>query len=154
MSEPSLKINKTRKQVKLWVHPEGMVLGSLFVREQETQGGEHETPQDVLNHSNGFVVLMRQNPDELRFYNRNSIVRVHFNDTLSTNTAGQTVIPCRLTLMDGSMIDGKICEILPSNYSRLFDYLNQDDCRFLKLHLEDGEICLVNKTYINYVTTA
>jgi len=149
----SLKIPKTTRQVRLWVHPEGLVVGSLFVREQNLEQENPEEPQDVLNQESPFVVLLRQQPDELRFYNRNSIVRVMYPQSQGGSTAGMQVLPCQLTLMDGALLNGEIREALPPERARLFDYLNQDNCRFIKLYTDDGEICLVNKSYVNHVTT-
>jgi len=37
---------------------------------------------------------------------------------------------------------------LPPNHERLYDYLNLSKERFIKLNLEDGSLCLVNKAYI------
>jgi len=37
--------------------------------------------------------------------------------------------------------------------ARLFDYLNQPDVRFIRLHLPEGGICLVNRNYVIHVTS-
>lgn len=153
MTQNTLKVPKTRKEVKLWVHPEGLVIGSLFVREQSASGSGNEAPHEVMNQESPFVVLYLNKPSELRFYNRNSIIRIEYEDDAATDTPSNNIISCRLTLMDGSLIDGEIRESLPPDYARLFDYLNTDSERFIRLYLEDNEICLVNKSYINYVTT-
>jgi len=148
-----LKVPKTRKEVKLWVHPEGLVIGSLFVREQSINRSGNEAPHEVMNQESPFVVLYLNEPSELRFYNRNSIIRVEYEDDDISHTPQNDILSCRLTLMDGSLIDGEIRESLPPDYSRLFDYLNQDSEKFIKLYIENNQICLVNKSYINYVTT-
>jgi len=148
-----LIIPKITKQVKLWIHPEGLVLGSLFVREQNLQQQSEEEPQTVLNQDKPFLVLLQQQPNELRFYNRNSIVRVMYTEEPGSDAAKTQVIPCQLVMMDGALLKGEIRETLPVDHARLFDYLNQENCRFIKLYIDDGEICLVNKSYINHVTT-
>ena len=153
MAQNTLKVPKTRKEVQLWVHPEGLVIGSLFVREQSVSRSGHEAPHEVMNQESPFVVLYLNEPSELRFYNRNSIIRVEYENNETTDTPPKDIISCRLTLMDGSLIDGDIRESLPADYSRLFDYLNQESERFIRLYIEDNQICLVNKSYINYVTT-
>lgn len=152
MTQHTLKIPKTRKEVKLWVHPEGLVIGSLFVREQGENHLGIEAPDQVMNQESHFVVLYMNKPSELRFYNRNSIIRVEYDDE-KTDPPPKDIISCRLTLMDGSLIDGEIRESLPPDYSRLFDYLNQNSERFIRLYIENNQICLVNKSYINHVTT-
>lgn len=150
----TLKIPKTRKEVKLWVHPEGLVIGSLFVREQSENlaDGEAEAPHEVMNQESPFVVLYLNQPSELRFYNRNSIIRVEY-DNDKTEPSAKDIVSCCLTLMDGSLIHGEIRESLHPDHSRLFDYLNQSKERFIRLYIEHNQICLVNKSYINHVTT-
>jgi hypothetical protein len=54
--------------------------------------------------------------------------------------------------MDGSMISGEIREQLSPERARLYDYLNKDDDRFLKIFTGDDHICLVNKSYVIQVT--
>ena len=55
-------------------------------------------------------------------------------------------------MVDCSLIEGTIKEALPPEHARLYDYLNQQDCRFLKIYVSENEICLINKSYINQVT--
>jgi len=58
------------------------------------------------------------------------------------------VLHCVVEMMDGSLVEGEIREVLPPEHSRLFDYLNQSDNHFIKLHTGEREVCLVNKSYI------
>ncbi|UCE88287.1 MAG: hypothetical protein JSW10_07940 [Pseudomonadota bacterium] len=153
MSSDSLKVPKTLKEVSLWVHPEGRVVGSLFLRERGAGNKELEQPLDVLNRASPFLVLQREQPDELRFYNRASIIRVEYRDETPTATEGTSTLPCELMLMDGSVLDGSVREELPPDHARLFDYLNQSDNQFLRIFFDDGGACLVNKSYIIYVRT-
>jgi hypothetical protein len=51
-------------------------------------------------------------------------------------------------MMDGSLLIGTIKESLPPEHARLFDYININNESFIKLHLENDEICLINKAYI------
>ena len=148
MSSKILKIKKTEKEVKLWVHPEGQVLGSLFLKEESDASPEHEQPLEVVNRANPFLVLKRSAPDEIRFYNRASIMRVEYPAGAEEKRDNVTVIPCELHMMDGSLIKGEICEELPVDFSRLFDYLNAQDSYFLKLYTSESEVCLINKSYI------
>lgn len=146
-----LKIPKKLKEVTLWVHPLGRVVGSLFLREQSVDHAGEEEPLEVLNRSDHFIVLHRDSPEELRFYNRASIIRVEYPaaDTPPCKPHGTTeVLPCQLHMMDGSLIAGTICEPLPPDHARLFDYLNRDVERFIRIYLDDSVVCLVNKSYI------
>ncbi len=148
-STEHLRIPKKMKEVMLWVHPTGAVVGSIFLYFRGQQGGDAaQDPLDVLNHEDPFLVLHREAPDEIFFCNKNSIVRVEYADKGAAEPIGAVVIPCRLHMMDGSIIDGIIKESLPPENSRLFDYMNISDERFIKLHVDEHYRCLVNKAYI------
>ena len=154
MTTDHLKIPKTLKEVILWVHPEGRVVGSLFLREQSVHHAGAEEPLEVLNQGEHFVVLQREEPTELRFYNRASIIRVEYpgDKPPCDGAQGTKALPCQLNMMDGSLIAGTICEPLPPDHSRLFDYLNRDPDRFIRIYLDEQTVCLVNKAYIIQVS--
>jgi len=145
-----LRIAKALRQVDMWVHPEGLVKGAIFVRVGEDNTTQ-EDPRYVLNADKPFLVLCRENPEEVRFYNRSAIVRVEFEDQRPAGNSA-TVIPCRLHLMDGSLIDGEIIEVLHPDHARLYDYLNQAEDRFIRLYIGETQVCMVNKNYIIQVT--
>ena len=152
MTASILKINKTPHQVRLWVHPEGLVIGSLFLKQDDAEQVPEESPYEVINQSEPFVVLKRDQPDEVRFYNRSSIIRVEYTASEKDIEPNPTTLHCRLMMMDGSILEGHISEELPADQSRLYDYLNKTSDRFIRLFLNDKEICLVNKSYIIQVS--
>ncbi len=156
MTKDRLKIPKKLKEVTLWVHPEGRVVGSLFLREQSVNHAGEEEPLEVLNQAEHFIVLQRDQPEELRFYNRASIIRLEYPGDPTPCQAGGDIapLPCQLHMMDGSLIGGTICEPLPPDHSRLFDYLNRDSDRFLRMYVDEATVCLVNKSYIIQVSAA
>jgi len=147
------KVPKQQKQVTLWVHPEGRVIGSLFLLEQSTLHAGPEEPIEALNHDSPFIVISLDTPAQLRFYNRNSVIRVEYLDHDGNVNESASRIDCQIQMMDGSLLDGQIIESLPQDRSRIFDYLNQAKDRFIKLYTSDEEVCLINKSYINYVIT-
>jgi len=146
-----LKIPKKLQAVSLWVHPEGRVVGSIFLTEKSPDYGGTEKPQTVLNRCDSFLVFKVEDPDELRFYNIKSVIRVEYEKTADDEDSDAKLMECHLHMMDGSLLNGTIREILPPDHSRLLDYLNQSDERFIKLHIDDGLIYLINKSYINHV---
>ncbi len=153
MVTDSLKIPKIKRQVSLWVHPEGQVIGSLFLREQSVNHAGVEEPLEVLNKDKAFIVLDREETGQIRFYNRNAIVRVEYEEDTPPDDPAQKIIPCQLTMMDGALFNGEIRETLAPDRARLFDYLNHEKARFIKLYIDANQICLVNKSYIINVTT-
>ncbi len=148
----SLIIPKLLQKVALWVHPEGKVLGSLFIREHSYSHAGHESPIEILNSPQDFVVLKRDDTGEVRFYNKSSIVRVEYNDSEQLNENNNTEIKCKIHMMDGSLLEGEINENLPQAHSRLFDYINDNSNHFIKIHINDDEVMLINKSYVIRIT--
>lgn len=149
MSEMNLKVPTTLYPVTLWVHPEGRVIGSLFLHDEKSN--EASDVLELVNQPEPFLVFKCETPGELRFYNRSSIIRMEYGDDTTQNDNEQT-LECQLHMMDGSLITGTIRESLPADHARLYDYLNLAENRFVKIHTESNEVILVNKTYINQVT--
>lgn len=154
MNEKALKVPKKLHAVTLWVHPEGRVVGSIYLREQSPDYGGTEQPLEVLNRCESFLVFKVDDPDELRFYNIKSVIRVEYEATSADLENDGVPIDCHLHMMDGSLINGIINEILPPDHARLLDYLNHGEENFIKVHMDDGLIYLINKSYINHVHVA
>jgi len=152
IDKESLKVPKKLREVAAWVHPEGRVMGYLFVRVHGPNGPGEESPLEVLNDEKPFVVMRRRDPDEIRFYNRASIVRVDYQQDEPEEVGDATLLQCRLQMMDGSILEGTVMKSLPPDQSRLFDFLNRPSERFIKLYLGAGRVSLVNKSYIIFVT--
>ena len=152
MSDGSLVIPKKQVSVTLWVHPEGRVQGSMFVHLPGSDSAREEQPSDVINETVDFVVIQREDPDELRFYNKSSIVRVHYQEQVSSMPDEGQPRPCRITMMDGSLIEAEICKATPEERSRLYDYMNDTSERFLKVRGGGSEVLLINKSYVVYIS--
>lgn len=152
MDNNTLKVPKKLRPVTLWVHPEGRVIGSIYLRTQSPSHAGSEQPLEALNLCQSFLVFNRDEPPELRFYNIKSVTRVEYKATEEDElTTGSNPMRCHLQLMDGAYIDGTIRESLPPNHARLLDYLNRANETFIKIYMDDGLIYLINKSYINHV---
>ena len=151
--ENPLKIPKVEKAVMLWTHPDGLVLGSIYLHLGEPDRPNAEDPWTVMNDHEDFLVVRRQDPEELRFYNKASLIRVEYTEDEPRMDESGKDLHCRVHLMDGSVIDGDMRKSLPPERSRLYDYMNTDNPRFLKLYVEGQSVCLVNKSYVGYIMT-
>lgn len=145
-----LIVPKRRRKVRLWIHPEGRVLGSLYVRAASDDEPEQRIVE-ALNEEHPFVVLMREEPDELRFYHQASILRVESESEPRPTGEGMIRHRCQLGMMDGSFVEGTLMRPSPPDRSRLFDFLNREKERFLEVFLDDGTTVVVNKSYVIYV---
>lgn len=144
MSREDLKVPKQENEVSLWIHPEGQVVGTMFL---SFRSGSVEAvhPIEVLNEPSPFLVLRRKN-GEIRFYNKASIVRVEYEG--EEHEIPNDVLRCTLMMMDGSSITGTISHFMPDDKSRLYDFLNLDTDRFIKIYEGPTAACLLNKAYI------
>ena len=152
MDDGALKVPKRQVPVTLWVHPEGRVVGSMFVHFPSPDSSHSEQPWDVINEAADFVAIRLDDPEEMRFYNKSSIVRVEYRDGATSLLAEGRPLPCMITMMDGSLIEGDICKATPVERSRLYDYMNDTGERFLKLRSHDVNVLLVNKSYVVYIS--
>ena len=150
MDNEHLIVPKSIKLVTLWVHPEGRVLGFMYLRKHSALHAGEELPLEALNRPEPFIVFKRDTPAEMRFYNRKSVIRVEYPGMDKQKTRAIRPLPCLLQMMDGSVVEGTIEEPLHPNRARLLDYLNNPDDTFIKLHI-DGNTTLVNKSYIIHV---
>lgn len=145
-----LKVPKSLKQVTLWVHPEGRVIGSIYLRQHSISHAGPEQPLEALNRAEPFIVVKPDVSDGLRFYNRKSIIRVEYEGKDKQIATTIKPLSCQLHMMDGSLLTGKIQEPLHPNQARLLDYLNKPEANFIKMHA-DGTTMLINKSYIIHV---
>ncbi|OOG22744.1 hypothetical protein B1C78_14155 [Thioalkalivibrio denitrificans] len=153
MDKEALKIPKKLKHVKIWVHPEGPVVGGIYLYCQSDRHEGEEQPVEAMNSPEPFFVLRGGNDDDLRFYNKNAVVRLEYSaDPGEERPAGCVELGTRLHLMDGSTLEGVIREMLVPEHARLFDYVNIFEDRFVRLFMEDRLVTLVNKAYIVRVT--
>ena len=152
--ENPLKIPKVEKDVTLWTHPAGLVVGSIYLHLGDPERSHAEDPWAVMNHPDDFLVVRRHEPEELRFYNKASLIRVEYTEDERDVAEAGKELPCRVHLMDGSVIDAAMRKSLPPERSRLYDYMNTDNPRFLKLYVENRAVCLVNKSYVGYIMTS
>jgi hypothetical protein len=152
VEDQGLRVRKALHRVHLWIHPEGRVSGALYVREHSPEHAGREQPFEVVNEDVPFLVVRRNQPEELRFYNKASVIRVEYraNDAKGPPSVARG---CRLHMMDGSLLEGEIREPLAPDRARLLDYLNQPKLRFLRLFGNDDRLCLVNKSYVICVTS-
>jgi hypothetical protein len=146
-----LHIPKKQEEVSLWVHPEGRVVGAVYVQVPRDGDPAPEDPSDVLNNHAPFLVVMRQDLGGPRFYSKRAVVRVEYHGR-APEGAELTRIGCRLLMMDGSMLEGSIVETLPPEHSRLFDYLNVEDQRFVRVYAQGERVWMVNKAYVVHLS--
>ena len=148
MNDNFLRIQKIQMPVTVWVHPEGIVAGVIFLLPPVPDSPSGEQPWDVLNDPANFLVIKRDDSEGVRFYNKNAIVRLEYEGAMRAPAESGGPPACRLTMMDGSLIEGECSAVLPVERSRLYDFMNDTTERFLKLYVDGGKMTLINKSYV------
>lgn len=147
MAEHAWVVPKALKQVRMWIHPEGQVLAGIYL--VATHPGElpAELPIDLLNQHTPFLACQCHG-GELRFYNKNALVRMEYESEAECAMATDVTLRGEFGLMDGSVFVGDIRENLPPERRRLLDYLNVHMERFIRVFLGEDTVVLINKAYI------
>ena len=149
MSGEFNKVPKQERELEFWIHPQGRVVGSIYVREQSENHDGEESPLELFNRPDSFLVIHRGDTDEFRFYNKASIIRAKLDNT-EPEQSGHGEIACQMHMMDGSLLRGELRGNFAPDQSRFYDYLNADNGPFLCLYQDDNKIVLINKNYISY----
>jgi hypothetical protein len=150
MDNEALKIPKKKKLVSLSVESEGQVIASVFLQLQSDQHHGEETPEDIFNTPDTFLVVLNEDPQEPRFYHLERVIQVEYHEDPVEDSVEEdtTDLACKLTLRDGSEVLGNIREFLPPEHRRLYDYINKTEKRFVKLYESVDQVILVNKDHI------
>ncbi len=146
MDPNTYRIPKREQLVELDIESEGVSQGVLFLLPPGPDSGEGESPLDVLNHREPFVVV-RASDGTVRCYNKRFVVQVRFEAPPRPDADTAPRIPCRFRLVDGREVQGLVREYLPPEHSRLIDYLNHISGPFIRLELREGLVALLNKRY-------
>ncbi len=150
MDNEALKIPKKKKLVSLSVESEGQVIASVFLQLQSDEHHGEETPEDIFNTTDTFLVVLNEDPQEPRFYHLERVIQVEYHEDPVEDSVEEdkTDLACKLTLRDGSEVVGSIREFLPPEHRRLYDYINKTEKRFVKLYESADQVILVNKDHI------
>lgn len=140
------RIPKREQPVELVVEPDGPIDGVLFLLPPGPDSGEGESPLDILNQDEPFLVV-RCGPDEIRCYNKRFIVEVRLREPPRPDAETAPRIRCRFRLHDGREVEGAVREYLPPEHARLIDYLNVVSGPFIRLECSAGVVSLLNKRF-------
>ena len=146
------RIEKSRSPVVITTHSGETITGEMFLQPFARPDGGTERPADILNGAAPFFPVALPG---------GTLILVAKEQVLSLATdaarddyderskmAPPAVIEVRL--ISGETHSGAILLELPVEHSRLLDFLNRDDERFLTLHDSDHSL-LINRRVIEHV---
>ena len=148
MAEHVWVVPKALKRVRMWIHPEGQVLAGIYLISERPGEIPAELPIELLNKPQPFFACQCGGSEDLRFYNKNALVRMEYEADTEDAMPADVSLNGEFSLMDGSAFTGAIRENLPPDRRRLLDYLNVHVERFIRIFVDDGKVVLLNKAYI------
>ena len=146
------RIEKSRSPVVIKMHSGEQITGEMFLQPFARPDGGTERPADILNGGDPFFPVAMSD-GELFLVSKEQVLelatdvgRDEYDDR--AKMARPAVIEVRL--ISGEIHAGAIFLELPAEHSRLLDFLNRDDERFLTLHGTDT-LLLINRRMIEHV---
>lgn len=148
MAEHAWVVPKALMQVRMWIHPEGQVLAGIYLVAERPGEQPAELPIELLNNPHPFFACQCLGGEDLRFYNKNALVRMEYESQAEHAMPADVTLSGEFSLMDGSVFVGTIRENLPPDRRRLLDYLNVHVDRFIRIFVDDDMVVVLNKAYI------
>jgi hypothetical protein len=146
------RIEKSRSPVVIKTHSGETITGEMFLQPFARPDGGTERPWDILNGDYPFFPLAMSD-GELLLVAKEQVLELetdvgHDEYDERSKLARPAVVEVRL--ISGETHVGAIFLELPVEHSRLLDFLNRDDERFLTLHGSD-HVLLINRRMIERV---
>ena len=156
------RIEKVRRRVSVALSGGGTLVGDIFLQPSARYRSGPQDPAELFNEPESFFPLAT-NGDELILIAKDHVKTVQFDDAevdtfvdgvtdgrsdrrqaVRSDSAGvATGVVVEVVLRDGSHVDGELRLEMRSDRTRLLDFLNGGQQRFLTLR-SPGRVCLVN----------
>ncbi len=144
------RIEKVRRTVMLRLSDGATVSGDVFLQPTARFRAGPQHPSDLFNEPEPFIPIATVD-EELVLIAKDQIAHVQFPaDGADTHLEGIADAAVDLWLADGTVLNGVVRFATRADRSRLLDFLNDDDQRFLTLQTPFGT-CLVNRRHITQV---
>lgn len=144
------RIEKIRRSVTMRLAGGATLAGEVFVQPTARFRAGPQHPADLFNEPEPFVPIATVD-DELVLVAKDQIAHVQFpGDGADTGVEGGSDATVDVWLADGSSLSGVLRLETRADRSRVLDFLNDEQQRFLTLHTPFGT-CLVNRRQITQV---
>lgn len=146
------RIEKSRSPVVIKTHSGETITGEMFLQPFARPDGGTERPGDILNGGDPFFPVSM--PDgELILVAKEQVLELVTDvgrDEYDERSKFARPAVVEVRLISGERHAGAIFLELPVEHSRLLDFMNRDDERFLTLHGSD-HLILINRQMIEHV---
>jgi hypothetical protein len=144
------RIEKVRRRVTIVLSGGETFDGDVFLQPAARYRYGPQDPAEMFNEPDRFVPLAIDG-GEVVLLAKEGIVRVLFDEPdLEPDGVEGSDAMVEVAFLDGSRYTGVLRFQTRVNRSRLIDFLNEDNQRFLTLRSGDG-VCLVNRTQVIHV---
>lgn len=145
-----LRVPKRRTAVEIQLQGGAIHRVAVFLGDFASGHAGPERLSDLLNGPGGFVPAYDLEADAMTFLNRDGLAVARLPAVFETEANDQHTLPTEheveIVLDDGSRLRGLVSYVLPTERSRLIDFLNEAPL-FFRL-LEQDQVALVNKKYV------
>jgi hypothetical protein len=150
-----LRVPKRRARVQLILDGGSSRTVDVFLTDFAATHTGPERLSDVLNGQAQFIPVVDSGSNAVFFLNRTSVAVARVAADVEGEDAGHHTIPTEheveITVVGGTKLKGLVTYVMPSDRSRLTDYLNEPT-RFIKLIESDG-VALINKAHVTFIET-
>src|ERR1700687_53335 len=145
-----LRVPKRRTAVEIQLHQGAVHRFAVFLGDTAHDHTGPERLSDLLNGAGDFVPAYDLDTDAMTFLNREGVLVARLPGHVELEGAEQETLPTEhdveIILDDGAKLRGLVSYVLPSEHSRLIDFLN-DAPLFFRL-LEQKSVALINKRHV------
>jgi hypothetical protein len=144
------RIEKVRRRVSVTLTGGTMLHGEIFLQPNARYRAGPQEPSELFNESEAFLPLATGG-DDLVLLAKRHVSRVQYDaDSTDTDGRGGVDAAAEIVFIDGTRLSGQLRLETRTDRSRLLDYLNGDNQRFLTLR-SSTRIWLVNREHIAQV---
>jgi len=143
MSE--FRIEKVQHQLKITLTNGEKLAGTVFLEAVARHHSGQQDPRELLNEPDGFFPMSVNG--RLFLIARDQVKFATYGTTQKPMIAPAT-IEVRVSLADGTVVDGAVEVEARSDAHRLLDYLNGIEDRFLSMMVDGNTHWLVNRRLI------
>ena len=145
-----LRVPKRRTAIEIQLRGGAIHRVAVFLGEFASSHAGPELLSDLLNAPGEFFPAYDLEADAITFLNRTGLAVVRLPGVTEVDDADPLTLPTEheveIILDDGAKLRGLVSYLLPSEHSRLVDFLNHSPL-FFRL-LEHERVALVNKKHI------
>jgi hypothetical protein len=140
------RIEKIRHPIQLTLVNGIKLLGTVFLEPIARHRSGPQDPRDLLNDDEAFFPFSADGT--LHLLAKDQVALATYGEVAPESGLSPRMIDVKVSLADGSVVEGAVEVEVRSDSRRLLDHLNAFEDRFLTMTTAGAEHCLVNRRMI------